>query len=165
MIMKRLLLILAIVTFNLYCERDICDVRNEGCQRTCQREGLSVIKETKAEKCWYGRACLCGRKKQTETTKKSNLIGNDWEFMQYVKAGNIPSAKFFLNYRNVNVNSSDENGWTPLMYVAKSGNKDMVDLLLSKKADVNIKNNNGKTAIDIAKDSGHEEIANTLEKN
>ena len=54
---------------------------------------------------------------------------------------------------NANVNLAGDDGETPLIYAAKQGNKEMVELLLAHNADVNAKSKAGKTAVNVAKNA------------
>ena len=55
-------------------------------------------------------------------------------------------------------------GWTALHSAAFLNLKEIVQLLLAKKADVNIKDDDGKTPLTIATENGHKEVADQLRK-
>jgi ankyrin repeat protein len=48
------------------------------------------------------------------------------------------------------VNSKDNDGWTPLHEAASEGHNKIVELLVTKGADVNAKDKNGDTPLDMA---------------
>src|SRR6266700_5890531 len=57
-----------------------------------------------------------------------------------------------------NVDSSDDKGFTPLMWAAVSGHAGIVKLLLEKGARVNARNKNGETALSLVSYKGNEDI-------
>ena len=62
-----------------------------------------------------------------------------------------------------NVDEKDGVGWTPLHYAAVEGNKEVVELLITKGADVNAKDDqSGETPLHFAAFSGHKEIVELL---
>ena len=63
-----------------------------------------------------------------------------------------------------NVNSTNDYGWTALMYAAKEGNANLTRLLIKHGADVNIANADGWTALDIAEGIGDRGVARILRK-
>jgi ankyrin repeat protein len=64
--------------------------------------------------------------------------------------------------QGVNINASESNGWTALMYAAAKGNLDIFQVLLAAGADVNLKERSGETALSKAVYWGHLEIVNLL---
>ena len=70
--------------------------------------------------------------------------------MRAAKEGNIRLALDLL-YSNADVNASDDEGWTPLMFAVRfSKNADLVNLLLNAGADFKAKNNYGVCALKLA---------------
>jgi len=65
---------------------------------------------------------------------------------------------------SADVNEADENGWTPLMHAAKSGNYAVAEALMSRsqQADVPLCNHDGHTASDIAKFYRHKDVYSLL---
>jgi ankyrin repeat protein len=62
-----------------------------------------------------------------------------------------------------NLNTVDNDGWTPLMRAAGEGHGPIVNLLLSAGADKTVKNRDGETARDIAHEHHHYPIVRTLD--
>jgi len=56
----------------------------------------------------------------------------------------------------------DYRGFTPLIWAAHFGHKDLAELLLAKSADVNAKDNNGGTPLYWASGLGHQDISKLL---
>ena len=68
--------------------------------------------------------------------------------------------------KGADINTREENGYTPVMLALGMGHWDLVEYLVKKGADLNLKNNNGENIIDIAKSSGVSELGiNFLKKN
>lgn len=70
-----------------------------------------------------------------------------------------------LNIRlseNANVDTTDQEGNTPLMLASKIGNPRMARILLAHNPNINAKNNNGETALMIAAENGQFYIARQL---
>lgn len=63
-----------------------------------------------------------------------------------IKNGDVIKITQAIN-DGADVNKPDENGWTPLMLAAYSGNKDIVKLLIDKGASINMKNTVGITPL------------------
>lgn len=67
------------------------------------------------------------------------------------------------NSLGVDINSPDERGWTPLMRVAYSGQKDLLQSLIDQKElKINEKNNGGFSALMLAASAGHKDIVELL---
>jgi ankyrin repeat protein len=77
--------------------------------------------------------------------------------LDLVKAGNLTAVEELLREGDdLDINQTDNNGWTPLMWACKN-NKVLVALVLvNNGADINIKNKDGKSARDYAKKRGFE---------
>ncbi|CAK9151109.1 unnamed protein product [Ilex paraguariensis] len=60
------------------------------------------------------------------------------------------------------VNSTDEEGWSPLHSASSSGNLEIVEILVGRGADVNLKNDGGRTALHYAASKGWLKIAEIL---
>nr|XP_060617853.1 NAD-capped RNA hydrolase NUDT12 [Anolis sagrei ordinatus]XP_060617854.1 NAD-capped RNA hydrolase NUDT12 [Anolis sagrei ordinatus]XP_060617855.1 NAD-capped RNA hydrolase NUDT12 [Anolis sagrei ordinatus] len=60
------------------------------------------------------------------------------------------------------INETAKNGWTALMFAARNGHFDIVQVLLEKGCDKSISNASNQTALDIAQFWGYKNIANLL---
>jgi ankyrin repeat protein len=77
------------------------------------------------------------------------------------KEGDLPKVKYYLSQKNINVNETDNDGYTALMYAAENGYLDVVKELITHKADINIAND-GWTALIAAVFKGHLNIVKEL---
>jgi serine/threonine-protein phosphatase 6 regulatory ankyrin repeat subunit B len=68
------------------------------------------------------------------------------------------SAEALLRAR-ANINSVDIAGWTPLMWAAFNGDKQLVKFLVDKGADTKVASKSGATALSIAQSLGYENTA------
>ena len=75
--------------------------------------------------------------------------------------GNVDLVKLLLESK-ANINATDGNGITALIYAVQFQNHEMVKILVEHKADKNIKNKEGKTAFEFAVFSGNQTIINQL---
>lgn len=92
---------------------------------------------------------LTDQKKQT-----GSVLDTDFElFMEAINDGNLKLVKHFLE-RGVDVNATDENGFTPLMMAASEDQPEIAQLLIDKGAKVNFVNAQGWTALTEAADEG-----------
>lgn len=71
-------------------------------------------------------------------------------FLVAAIANKTDMLKYLLKY-GTDINKTDKNGNTALIYGSKMGNIDVVKLLLKEGANQSIKNNDGMTALDLAK--------------
>ncbi|KAM9253475.1 NAD-capped RNA hydrolase NUDT12 isoform 2-T3 [Dugong dugon] len=76
--------------------------------------------------------------------------------------GDIAKLTAILSHSPSLLNETSENGWTALMYAARNGYPEVVQLLLEKGCDRSIVNKSKQTALDIAKFWGYKHIANLL---
>ncbi|KNC80338.1 hypothetical protein SARC_07296 [Sphaeroforma arctica JP610] len=60
------------------------------------------------------------------------------------------------------IDTLDEDGWTPLHSASLSGYKDVVELLLAKGADIDVKANDGRTPLFSASETGHKDVVELL---
>lgn len=73
-----------------------------------------------------------------------------------------PIVAAWLIGKGADVNASNDNGNTPLMYAAERGYGEVIVVLISSGADVGIRNNEGKTAYDLAVENGFNELLEIL---
>ena len=67
-----------------------------------------------------------------------------------------------IHQKDLNVNTQDDNGATPLMYAARSGNPDTIKAIIKAGADVNATDNDGRTALMYAAMYGNADAIETL---
>ncbi|OWK51703.1 Peroxisomal NADH pyrophosphatase NUDT12 [Lonchura striata] len=77
-------------------------------------------------------------------------------------AGDTARLKALLGLAPSLLDAAAQNGWTALMYAARNGHLDVVQLLLQEGCDRSIVNKSRQTALDIAKFWGYKHIANLL---
>ncbi|MFK8165498.1 MAG: ankyrin repeat domain-containing protein, partial [Lewinella sp.] len=73
--------------------------------------------------------------------------------MEAAEEGNYKLVEYFLT-KNINLNQTDRNGWTPLMVATSEDHVKVVRLLIDGGADVNFVNRRGWTALIEAADEG-----------
>ncbi|MFM6929399.1 MAG: ankyrin repeat domain-containing protein [Bdellovibrio sp.] len=93
-----------------------------------------------------------GKALQTEIQKLNKAIELDQKAV---------FKKFLLN-KKTNLNAQGDEGMTPLMTAASSGNLAAAEALLKRKVALNLKNNIGDTALAIAVSADQSEIAEKL---
>lgn len=94
--------------------------------------------------------------KLTKSEIPPNFKQSDiFKFAQNNEVGNL---KLLLSQPGININATDDYGWTALMCAACSGAKDSVALLLQKEADITISDKSNRTAISLARKNHHNKI-------
>jgi len=91
--------------------------------------------------------------------------GNQWGepyLSTFIRHGNLIKFHLMLEYPEVDLNSTNVDGRTPLFIAAAEGNTIFVKPLLSHGADRSIKDKDGKTAEDIAVEAGNYMIAKLI---
>jgi|GEM_PF-6855824 len=83
--------------------------------------------------------------------------------IEAAKDGNMLVLKTCLE-KGADVNASDKDGLTALMWAALQGHLDVANLLIEKGADVNVRNKNGWAALMWAAKNGHTEIVHFLKE-
>ena len=86
----------------------------------------------------------------------------DEELRGEIRAGHYKLAEELLENADVNPDSPDREGWTALMYAARSENQDLVVLLLKAGAALDLVNQDGETALVVAVKRGNVEAARQL---
>ncbi|WP_159077446.1 sigma-70 family RNA polymerase sigma factor [Polynucleobacter rarus] len=82
--------------------------------------------------------------------------------LKFAVLGNVTVAIVNRLNRGDLINAQDKNGLTVLMYAARKGNLEVVNLLLSFGADPIIKNNAHQTAIELSEIAGFVEVTQAL---
>ena len=86
------------------------------------------------------------------------------KLFEYVKKNDVKSLNTFLSYKKLtdrlNLSVYDSAGWQPIHHAVKSGNREIVKLLIEYGADVNaqIKDSQGERSLHLAARAGNEEI-------
>lgn len=88
------------------------------------------------------------------------------KFLQAVQCGDIVTCQQLLDKKRgdliADVNSKGDNDWTPLHFSCLSGNLNIVNLLLNKKANIDAETTLKFTSLHIATQKGFEEITQCL---
>lgn len=82
--------------------------------------------------------------------------------LKFAALGNVTAAIVNRVSRGDSVNAQDKDGLTVLMYAARKGNLDAVNLLLSLGADPSVKNHDQQNAADLAINAGFSDVAGVL---
>ncbi|KAM4637792.1 NAD-capped RNA hydrolase NUDT12 isoform 1-T1 [Amazona ochrocephala] len=80
----------------------------------------------------------------------------------FAAVGDAAKLKTLLSVYPSLINAAADNGWTALMYGARNGHLEVVQILLAEGCDRTIVNKSRQTALDIAKFWGYKHIANLL---
>ncbi|XP_074789345.1 NAD-capped RNA hydrolase NUDT12 [Athene noctua] len=80
----------------------------------------------------------------------------------FAAVGDAAKLKALLSRYPSLINAASDNGWTALMYGARNGHLEVVQILLEERCDRSIFNKSRQTALDIAKLWGYKHIANLL---
>ena len=75
--------------------------------------------------------------------------------------GHLSVVEYLVNQK-VDINSKDNNNWTPLHYAAKNGHLSVVEYLVNQKADINSKEDNNWTPLHYAAKNGHLSVVEYL---
>ena len=78
-----------------------------------------------------------------------------------VELGSLEDVKQHLA-DGVDVDAKDKLGWTPLLWAAGGGHKEIVELLIAKGANLNAKTSENLTPLNLADNNFQNEIAETL---
>ncbi|NXW55525.1 NUD12 pyrophosphatase, partial [Eurystomus gularis] len=80
----------------------------------------------------------------------------------FAAIGDTAKLKALLSHSPSLINAAANNGWTALMYGARNGHLEVVQILLKEGCDRSLVNKSRQTALDIAKFWGYKHIANLL---
>jgi len=86
----------------------------------------------------------------------------DEELRKEVRAGHYALAEKLLENAEVDPDSKDAEGWTALMYAARSETPHLVQLLLKAEAALDLPNRDGETALVVAVKRGNVDAARQL---
>ena len=78
-------------------------------------------------------------------------------FLKAAGAKDLDAISLFLNSK-INIDTCDERGWTPLIFAAFNGSKELANLLIQKGSNVNIKDKAGYTPMHWAAFNGYTHI-------
>ena len=125
--------------------------------RRCSMENSSesAVKSTgnvKTKNCYAHQRNIQFTDEQSSDARQENV------FLRMAQDGDIDGLQGFIKYNKVDINATDQFGWTALMCAARSGHRACVKLLLEKGADRKLLNNQGHSAKDIAKQSGIQDL-------
>ncbi|NXL39947.1 NUD12 pyrophosphatase, partial [Glaucidium brasilianum] len=81
---------------------------------------------------------------------------------KFAAVGDAAKLKALISRYPSLINAAADNGWTALMYGARNGHLEVVQVLLEERCDRSIFNKSRQTALDIAKLWGYKHIANLL---
>ena len=84
------------------------------------------------------------------------------DLMEATKAGDVEKVEMLLESGMADVDAVDENGSTAFMWASQEGHKEIMHMLVEKKAKVNAQNKIKWSAFMYAASSGHVEIARHL---
>jgi ankyrin repeat protein len=79
------------------------------------------------------------------------------------QSGNTAEVRSLLD-AGIEVNATDNVGYTALMWASGMGHPEVAKLLIETGADINAQNNNGRTALMHASQAGHTEIVELLKR-
>ena len=119
-----------------------------------------------------GKLQRCTKLERVPITRKEKSLASEgmvWRYYPKLAAdiARAPEARGAdvapaAEAHGADVNAKDDKGEVPLFYAAHRGDKDMVELLLSKRADVNARDDDGWTPLHGAALSGHKDVAEVL---
>ncbi|XP_078600921.1 NAD-capped RNA hydrolase NUDT12-like [Branchiostoma floridae x Branchiostoma japonicum] len=85
-------------------------------------------------------------------------------FFTCATRGDVKTMEEVLQHGTVNINATNDHGWTALMFAARTGQDKVVRLLLDHGCDTTVMNKSCQTAADIATFWNHTAVLNELEK-
>jgi hypothetical protein len=84
------------------------------------------------------------------------------DFINSAKEGNLAKVKYYLSQEDINVNETDNRGWTALIGAAWAGHLDVIKVLIAHKAEINKADKPGCTALIWAAWAGHLDVIKEL---
>lgn len=167
---NRLILVLLFFGWNVSAQKSVFDIARSGTVSELNeaiRINKSII-DSKNES-GYTPLILACYKRNNSVAKMLIEKGCDINYVSDMGSalmacsvnGNNEIALFLID-NNCNVDSTDANGTTALMYAVQFGNVELVKALLAAKANKSKIDKKGKTAFEYAVFSGNNEITNLL---
>lgn len=102
------------------------------------------------------------RREQEIAEKQADALGLN-ELMRCASDGDVARVRELLEYAAADVNARSKVGATALVYAARNGHVEIVDLLLAHGARRDVTTAKGASALSIARQFGHDDIAAKLE--
>ncbi|KAJ1208378.1 hypothetical protein NDU88_003764 [Pleurodeles waltl] len=96
---------------------------------------------------------------ETPRSPREDIIS---QFHNLAAIGDTARLSVLLGHSSSIINDTAKNGWTALMYAARNGHFDVVQMLLKHGCDKSLVNKSKQTALDIAKFWGHKHVVNLL---
>jgi ankyrin repeat protein len=101
---------------------------------------------------------------QEQKSDASSSFQERLSFIEAAKEGNVSAIELLL-VKGVDVNTTDRDGNTALIWAARHGQRDCVRKLIEKGSKVNVKNNVDWTALIAASRKGHKAVVELLIEN
>ena len=105
-----------------------------------------------------------GKKHQIDSTQKTSDSRKLNLFLRMAQDGNLGRLFEVIKDGQVDINATDQFGWTALMCASHSGRKSCVKFLLKRGARTDLRNNKGHTAEDIAERAGASRLSGLFQK-
>ncbi|KAG0461104.1 hypothetical protein HPP92_021401 [Vanilla planifolia] len=87
--------------------------------------------------------------------EKGGLEGGYYDALHCAsRRGDLAAVRRLLSSRDLDVNTTDADGYTPLMLAARAGNGALCELLISRGARCDLRTKRGETALSLARASG-----------
>ena len=104
-------------------------------------------------------AIINGHRELSNVLKRAGA--KDEPYFTAARLGNLNRVQYVMFFKP-NINANDDLGMNSLMYSARNGNREILNLLLKSGAKVDAKDKSGKTALMFAARRGHKEIVSLL---
>ena len=98
-------------------------------------------------------------------TNNSLIESKNRELLIISKKGDKEELYKLLQFKQININFQNENGWSALHFACDEGNLKIVEILIKSNIDLNLKTNEKKTALHISVYRGYFDISKLLIEN